>query len=134
MFAAMGRGTEASLNAMCRTFEPWVTERLADGRYLGWIACYEGRPVASAGLWIIDWPPVPHDPTSTSRGYLLNVFVEPEFRRQGLARSLLDLCIAEGRRRGIRMLSLHASHEGRPLYERAGFAASNEMQLMLGPE
>jgi GNAT superfamily N-acetyltransferase len=134
MFAAMGRGTEESLNEMCRTFEPWVTVRLADGRYLGWVAYCEGRPVGSAGLWIMDWPPVPHDPASTSRGYLLNVFVEPDFRRQGLARSLLDGCIAEGRKRGIRILSLHASHVGRPLYERSGFAASNEMQLRLGPE
>jgi GNAT superfamily N-acetyltransferase len=51
-----------------------------------------------------------------------------------VARGLLKTAIDEARRRGIRVVSLHASEAGRPLYERNGFAASNEMMLNLGDE
>ena len=57
------------------------------------------------------------------------MFVEPEYRRRGLARGLLELCVAEARRRNIRVVSLHASREGVPLYEQLGFKTSNEMLL-----
>ncbi len=127
MFEAMGRGTVESLDAMTRGFEPWVHSRLADGRYMGWIISDAGHPIASAGLLILEWPPHPLDPAGESRAYLLNVFVEPAYRRRGLARELIRLCLAETHRRGIRIVSLHASDQGRPIYESLGFRAANEM-------
>ena len=45
----------------------------------------QARSVASAGLLILDWPPHPFDPEGELRGYLLNVYVEPEYRKRGLA-------------------------------------------------
>jgi GNAT superfamily N-acetyltransferase len=131
MFEAMGRGTAEVLEEMSRNFEPWVRPRLEDGRYLGWITVEDGRAVASAGLLMLEWPPVPLDPAGTIRGYLLNVFVEREYRRRGLARALVEMSIEEARRRGIRVVSLHASDEGRALYERMGFAMKNEMQIAI---
>ena len=97
------------------------------GKYLGWISSDDQVPVASAGMLILDWPPHPFDPTGETRAYLLNVFVDPAYRRRGLARSLVDLCMAEARRRAIRVVSLHASREGAPLYEHLGFKPTNEM-------
>lgn len=129
MFDAMGRGNEDIRAEMGRNFAAWLAPRLADGRYMAWIAIDAGRPVASAGLMILDWPPVPHDPAGTTRGYLLNIFVEPAYRHRGLARALINCCMEETRRRGIRVVTLHASHEGRGLYEKIGFHAGNEMQF-----
>ena len=127
MFEAMGRGTAESLVAMARSFERWVISRLADGRYMGWIISDAASPIASAGLLILEWPPHPLDPDGESRAYLLNVFVEPAYRRRGLARELVRLCLAEARRRRICIVSLHASDQGRPVYESLGFRAANEM-------
>ena len=50
MFEAMGRGTAETLDAMTRSFEPWVLPRLADGRYTGWIITDAASAIASAGL------------------------------------------------------------------------------------
>jgi GNAT superfamily N-acetyltransferase len=127
MFEAMGRGTAETLDTMARFFEPWLLPRLGDGRYTGWIISDAATPIASAGLLILEWPPHPLDPTGESRAYLLNVFVESAYRRRGLARELLRLCLAEAHRRGIRIVSLHASDQGRPIYESLGFRAANEM-------
>ena len=72
---------------------------ISQDKYLGWIFLNDQKPIASAGLMIMDWPPHPLDPDGESRAYILNVFVEPDFRRRGLARELLRLCLAEARRR-----------------------------------
>ena len=118
-----------TLDAMQTAFEPWVRERLANGVYRGWIAEADGLPVAGAGLWIMDFPPHFLD-IQAARGYLLNFYVDPAYRGQGLARRLLDLCVQEARRLGLRVLTLHASKFGRPVYERSGFRNNNEMILL----
>lgn len=128
MFREMGRCKDASLSTMSRNFAPWVEQRLASGIYLGWIAEVEGRPVASAGLFLMDWPPHYLDGGAT-RGYLLNVYVEPPYRGRGMAKALARIAMGECRQRNIQMLTLHASDAGRPVYESLGFIAGNEMQL-----
>ncbi|HTX77611.1 MAG TPA: GNAT family N-acetyltransferase [Terracidiphilus sp.] len=131
MFAAMGSLTPDVLDEMTRSFEPWLLPRLADGRYLGWITEDDGQPIASAGLMFLDWPPHPLHPAASVRGYILNVFVDPAHRRRGLARTLVDCCLQEARSRDIELVTLHASSEGRPLYESMGFRNGSEMQLVL---
>ncbi len=127
MFADARDAEEPVLEAMSQRFEPWVTRMLTEGKYLGWIMSDGGRPVASTGLMILDWAPHPLDPVGEFRGYLLNVFVEPKYRKRGLAHALVKLCLAEARRRGIRVVALHSSTAGRPIYDSMGFQASNEM-------
>jgi GNAT superfamily N-acetyltransferase len=134
MFAAMDAADEAVLTTVESASISWTERMIRGGRYLGWITSDGERPVASAGMFLLDWPPHPFDPEGTVRGYLLNVFVEPAYRKRGLARELVQMCLAEARRRGIRMVTLHASDEGRPLYETLGFAVTNEMRLSLTNE
>jgi ribosomal protein S18 acetylase RimI-like enzyme len=59
---------------------------------------------------------------------VLNVFVDPEYRRRGLARALIERCMDEAHRRRIRTVALHSSDMGRALYEALGFSATQEMQ------
>ena len=59
---------------------------------------------------------------------ILNVFTERAWRRRGLARQLMEQVIAWARAHGVVRLVLHASAEGRPLYERLGFEPTNEMR------
>ena len=132
MFADMRNAPEAILTEMARNFEPWVRRMIAEDKYAGWITSDGERAIASAGLLILDWAPHFLDPTCGQRGYILNIFVEPEYRRQGLAQMLTKECMAEAQRRGIGVVTLHASDKGRPVYEKLGFNASNEM-LYLHP-
>ena len=134
MFAAMGAVDEADLTTVESASIPWTERMIREGRYLGWITSERERPVASAGMFLLDWPPHPLDPDGTVRGYLLNVFVEPAYRKRGLARELVQACLSEARRGGIRVVTLHASDEGKPLYEMLGFVMTNEMRLSLANE
>jgi ribosomal protein S18 acetylase RimI-like enzyme len=127
MFADMRDASDSVLEEMARHFEPWVRRMLADDKYVGWITSDGGHAIASAGLLILDWAPHFLDPAGAQRGYILNVFVEPEYRRRGLAQALMSECMDEARRRGIRVVALHASKKGQPVYEKLGFTAGNEM-------
>ena len=128
MFAAMEVTTEAHLCKMDAAFEPWVRSRLADGTYIGLLMEENGKIVAGAGVWLMDWPPH-YLHLEPRRGYLLNFYSAPEARGRGFARQLLAAAVAECRSRGIHTITLHASAAGRPIYERFGFAQSTEMML-----
>lgn len=123
----MGRADDAVLETVLRNAELWTKNMIEAGRYAGWITTDGDWPVASAGLLVLDWPPHPLDPAGERRGYVLNVFVQPEYRRRGLAHALVELCLDEAKRRGIRIVALHSSDAGRAIYEGFGFKASNEM-------
>lgn len=130
MFRDMGYHDEAHLDSMTAKFMPWVEAKLASGDYLAWFAVENGNVIAGAGLWLMDWPP--HMVASNPRrGNILNVYTEPDFRRRGLARRLTQSAIDWCKTNNIDLVILHASAEGRSLYESLGFSASNEMRIKL---
>jgi len=130
MFSAMGYRDEAALDAMCAAFHPWLVARLESGEYLAWLARSAGLPAAGLGLWLMDWPPHMIGP-GARRGNILNVYTEPEYRRQGIARRLMETALEWCRRNGISAVILHASPDGRALYESLGFGPTNEMRIAL---
>jgi GNAT superfamily N-acetyltransferase len=131
MFAESGQADAETMGRMEENFVAWVRPRLADGSYLGWLMEEDGQVVAGAGLWLMDFPPHWMD-AEPVRGYLLNFYTEPSHRGRGIAGQMLEMTVEEARRRGIGVVSLHASKFGRPIYERNGFAGTNEMILRLG--
>ena len=131
MFCDMGFRGETDLDAMIVAFLPWLKRRMETGEYLAWFAVAPDQSVAAGlGLWLMDWAPHMVGP-GTPRANILNVYTQPAHRRQGLARALMDTALTWCRQNGIRTIILHASHEGRPLYESLGFHPTNEMRLML---
>jgi GNAT superfamily N-acetyltransferase len=133
MFAEDGR-PEEELAPMSEAFRVWIEPRLEDGRYFGFLVEEAGEVNAGIGLMIIDWPPHFLHPKSAQRGYICNVFVEPEHRGKGLATMLMKQAEEEFRRRGVSFLELHASKLGRPVYERLGWQNSVEMVKRLAGE
>ncbi len=112
-------------------YEAWLPGAFASGLYVGWLAELGGRVMGGAGLMLLHWGPGRDDPQPI-RGRVSNVFVEPEFRRQGVARQLVRVVLAEARARGLGMLNLGTSAEGRELYASLGFQTSGtEMWLRL---
>ena len=107
--------------------------------YFGWLATLEKEPkqiVAGAGVQLREVPPHPQinangkiDIISGRQAIIQNVYTESEWRRRGLAALLIERIIDWIREQGIESLVLHASDEGRALYERLGFIATTEMRL-----
>src|SRR5271157_3629412 len=124
MFSDMREGTPQELDRMAQLTGPWLAHALADG------SC---RVVAGAGVLISPWPASPKDPCPR-RAMILNVYTEPAFRKRGIARQFVRAVLAWLKHQGFHSASLHASDEGRHLYEQLGFADTNEMRLRFGSD
>ena len=131
MFVEMGYRDEAQLDAMEAASAPFFEQALRDGHYTGFFALDDDqRVVAGGGVILVAYQPHPLAPHQR-RPFVVNMYTEPEHRRKGLARKLMDAMIAWTRREGYGTLFLHASDSGRPLYEHLGFEPTNEMRLKL---
>ncbi len=132
MFEDMGNKDTEALSRMEAAFRPWLIDHMRRNLYISWLACKAGGAVvAGSDLWLMDWPPGQYD-ISLYRGYLLNVYTHPDYRRRGLARQLVQLCTDWCYANDVQIVTLHASDEGRKVYERLGFTPTNEMRTWKG--
>lgn len=69
--------------------------------------------------------------TRPKTGWIIGVYVVPEFRRCGIARALTDAALRWLRGTSCTEVKLHASPFGRGIYESMGFELTNEMRLKL---
>ena len=130
MFEGMGYTDGVALDAVNASSAPLLGRGLTDGSYRGWFAVSGETVVAGGGIVILDFQAHPIDPRPR-RAFVVNMYTEPAHRRRGLARRLMETMIAWAREAGHATLYLHASDEGRGLYESLGFDPTNEMRLML---
>ena len=137
MFQDMGQLPSPLFEAFRKRSEERIRDLISRSQYLGWLASAENAPdniIAGAGVQLRHALPHPaEDATKFAEGrqaIILNVFTEPEWRRKGLARLLLERIIDWSRQEKLDRLLLHASAEGRSLYERLGFVMTNEMKLV----
>jgi len=118
------------MSKMVESCRPYLAAALANGTLHAWLAC-AGEEVVAGGLVLVSpWPSHPYD-GHCRRATILNMYTAPSFRRQGIARRLMQTMIDWCRQEGFVRVDLHASDKGRPLYESLGFEPSNEMQLDL---
>src|SRR5690242_16994145 len=130
MYEAMGYSDGSALSSMLSTSKPYLAGALQDGSFRGWMALVEERVIGGGAILINPWPSHPYD-LECRRATILNVYVDPEFRRRGIARQLMRTMIDWCRKEGFAAVYLHASHDGRPLYESLGFEPTTEMRLKL---
>lgn len=65
------------------------------------------------------------------KAYIMNMYIAPEYRRQGIAIHTLDLLVKDAKEQDVLQIALEATDMGRPLYERYGFVKmKDEMELI----
>jgi len=107
-------------------YRGFLLEGLADGSFVQWLAKIDGETAATGSVNFWRMPPTAHC-SGGRAAYIGNMFTTPAHRGQGLAGEILRLLAEEARAAGCRVLFLHASDQGRPLYEGYGFAAAETM-------
>jgi GNAT superfamily N-acetyltransferase len=129
MFREMHGLDDATCAELTAAARAYLTKAFPSGEYVGWLASPPGEPtriIAGAGVQIRGILPRPD--TLGPEAIVLNVYTDPEFRRRGIAELLMNRVIDWSREVKIGRLVLHASTDGRPLYEKLGFTATNEMR------
>ena len=100
--------------------------------YKGFVAEINGEIVGSVGCQLFAGL-YPHVLSEQQRkyGYIWGVYVEPEYRQQGIAKRLTKMAIAHLQSLNCTRAILHASPSGKPVYSSLGFKETNEMSLDL---
>lgn len=136
MFRDMGHLAPHQEKELERATASYLRDALPRGEYYAWVAePQEETPsiIGGAGVQlrpILPRPRVEADELELGpEAIVLNVYVEPDWRRHGVGEALMRTVLEALAARGIRRVVLHASADGRRLYERLGFVATNEMRL-----
>ena len=130
MYSDMHYDDAASLDQMAALTSDYLANAIPNGSFRAWLAEDANRVVAGGAIIISPWPAHPYD-LECRRATILNVYTQPDYRRRGIARRLMETMIAWCKQEGFARVTLHASDDGRPLYESLGFEVSNEMRLIL---
>lgn len=107
--------------ALAEATRRYFAQEIPAGRFHAWVGVAEGRVVACSGLVPFSRPPMPGTLASLE-AYILNMYTEPQWRGRGIARALFLELVRVSRELGVGRLLLHATADGRPLYESVGFA------------
>ena len=108
----------------------WLAHHILDKSYVDWLMEEGGVVVAREGVWFMEWPPH-YLKAEAMRGYLMNFYVSPAVRGRGLAKKMVEIAVAECRKRNVQVAVLHASKMGRPVYASLGWQPGSEMMLSL---
>lgn len=107
----------------------YYKKALSDGSHIALLVFDEEKFVGAGGVSFFTVMPTYHNPNG-QKAYIMNMYTDPAYRRQGIASHTLDLLVKETQKRGITHISLEATKTGRPLYEKYGFVGMNdEMEL-----
>ena len=123
-------GEGVDVGEVAAAFRRYLLRKLPAGEFLAWVAEDGGEVVATSGLVFFERPPNGTSPTGLE-AYVMNMYTKPGWRGRGIASALLAEAIRHVKKTGARRVWLHATSVGRPVYERAGFVASDtEMELV----
>ena len=135
MFQDMGEVGREAFETLRRNARARIVEWLECDDYAGWLASPADKPEVVVGGAGIQPQSILPRPLSSStigegrQGTIVNVFTEPAWRGRGIGSLLMKEIIAWSRSERLDRLLLHASEEGRSVYEKLGFIASNEMRF-----
>jgi len=138
MFQDMGDVSRDAFETLRAKARVRLKEWLDSGDYVGWLATSADQPemvIGGAGVQLQPILPRPVNAATVGegrQGTVVNVFTEPQWRRRGIAGLLMKEIITWSKDEHLDRLLLHASDEGRSVYERLGFIAGNEMRFVGG--
>lgn len=108
-----------------------VSEKYFSGGDQTTVLAFDGeKAVGCATLCYITVMPTLDHPTG-KRAHIMNVYVNPNYRRRGIARQMMSILLNGAKERCVTYVSLDATEDGAPLYKSLGFGASKEHMGMM---
>lgn len=118
-YTAKGQEPPKDVDLKVALFE-YYHRHMADGTFVSWIAMDGDEIVGTSGMSFVEKPPYFTCP-SGKLGLLSSMYTNPEYRRRGIARELLDRVVNEAREYGCGAVQITASDMGVKLYTAYGF-------------
>jgi len=127
--AANGLSDDADMTEVKHQSYEYYRKALHDSTHTAYLVFNSDRFAGAGGISYYQVMPTFRNP-SGNKAYIMNIYTRPEYRRQGIARRMLDILIKDAKARGISFITLEATPMGRPLYEKAGFVPLNDEMIL----
>ena len=101
---------------------------MADGTFVSWLALDGDKIIGTSGMSFVEKPPYFTCP-SGKLGLLSSMFTDPNYRRKGIAKELLDRVVKEARNYGCGAVHITASDMGVKLYTAYGFKHNGNFMM-----
>ena len=121
----VGEQPREKVDGLRKQMTAYFIQATADNVCLSVIARSGGEVAGIGTVHFRDLPGNFKNP-SGKWGYVMNMYTVPEFRRRGVSSAILDILVAEGRKKGITAFELHATPAGEPVYQKSGFEIHSE--------
>ena len=109
----------------------YYSRHMADGTFVSWLAFDGDKIIGTSGMSFVEKSPYFGCPSGRI-GLLSSMYTNPEYRRQGIAKELLDRVVNEAKAYGCGTVQITASDMGVKLYTSYGFKHNeNFMQYKL---
>ena len=109
----------------------YYERHMADGTFVSWLAVDEDKIIGTSGMSFVEKPPYFGCPSGRI-GLLSSMYTDPEYRRKGIAKELLQRVVDEAGSYGCGTVQITASDMGVLLYTDFGFVKNgNFMQYKL---
>ena len=103
----------------------YLSKSIANDEFVAWLAIFDGEIIATSGLCFFQITPG-FTLIDGKIAYILNIYTLPHWRGKGVGKQVFDHILQEAIRRGYKRISLHASDDGRPIYEKFGFRGTDD--------
>ena len=109
----------------------FYNRHMADGTFVSWLALDGEKIIGTSGMSFVEKPPYFSCPSGRI-GLLSSMFTDPDYRRMGIAKELLNRVVCEAKEYGCGTVQITASDMGVKLYTSYGFVHNgNFMQYKL---
>lgn len=98
----------------------YFKKALCDNSFVSWIALDNNEIIATSGLSFSVIPPLYRIPDGKI-AFIMNIYTFPTYRNRGIATELFKRIVEEAKKLGYKKITLNATDEGKPLYEKYGF-------------
>ena len=114
---------------LCALMRDYLVRKMPSGEFLAWVAESGGAIVATSGVTIFERPPNGAN-LAGLEAYLSNMYTLPAWRGRGVGTALVATVVEHLKATRVRRIWLHATEQGRSVYAKAGFVASEtDMEL-----
>lgn len=113
------------------SLKDYYLRHMADGTFVSWLALDATGIIGTSGMSFVEKPPYFGCPSGRI-GLLSSMYTNPNYRRMGIAKTLLSKVVEEAKKYGCGAVQITASDMGVKLYTDFGFVHNeNFMQYKL---
>lgn len=107
----------------------YYKRHMTDGTFVSWLAMDKDKIIGTSGMSFVEKPPYFGCPNGKI-GLLSSIYTNPDYRRKGIAKELLNRVVEEAKKYGCGTIQITASDMGVKLYQAYGFVHNgNFMQF-----